>query len=445
MARFQNTDEILSSLYVDFDAVYSRFLAQDQSAGKTFAANPQHWLRWVEGHALRIIYGDGVRRRILKRHCYMGAGHYQEFRPFFLQAGFHVTECPRLNGHAKTNSDLHLVMDCMDALDHSTYFDEFIIFSGDANLTPLLLRIQECARRSLVLATGHTSPAYATACTWRIREDWFVAQALDEGRFEDPENKEDGQGQAGAQFKAPRGTAAALRPDKKEEEPKRKLPAALAGARHARLLEIIRKLVAESGAPVPLPSVAQVIQKEMEPGPDWFGAGTFRQLLDRLGLEPLELSRLSQGFVFDPARHERPKDAGMPESLLQSDPKLHAFALKVHALTDIPVLRPETYDRFFTLLAEELRNKRPSRAVRLRAVANSCEAKGLPISHSQIAFMLNAAWPPGTKSKPEALLSDKEKFRQTFFEHIIHLCHLAQMPLGEREKRLLSKWLNRPA
>ena len=77
----------------------------------------------------------------------------------------------------------------MDDLSHSTHFDEFIILSGDADFTPLLIRLQEHARRTLVLSVGYSSPAYTAAASWRIREDWFLQQALRDERADDVDDQ----------------------------------------------------------------------------------------------------------------------------------------------------------------------------------------------------------------------------------------------------------------
>ncbi len=163
MARFTGFDEVYSSLYVDFDNIYTRFLEADPEAAKSFGYAPYRWVRWIENHALRILYGDGVRRRILKRTCYLNPQRYQEFRNSFIRSAFQVVDCPPLTTRGKTSTDIHLVMDCMDDLSHSTHFDEFIILSGDADFTPLLIRLQEHARRTLVLSVGYSSPAYTAA------------------------------------------------------------------------------------------------------------------------------------------------------------------------------------------------------------------------------------------------------------------------------------------
>lgn len=182
MARFTGFDEVYSALYVDFDNIYTRFLEADPEAARNFGTAPWRWVRWIENHALRILYGEGVRRRILKRMVYLNPQRYQEFRFHFTRSAFQVVDCPPLTARGKTSTDIHLVMNCMDDLVHPTHFDEFIILSGDADFTPLLVRLQEHARRTLVLSVGASSPAYRAAASWTIREDWFLQQALRDER-----------------------------------------------------------------------------------------------------------------------------------------------------------------------------------------------------------------------------------------------------------------------
>ena len=189
MARFTGFDEVFSALYVDFDNIYTRFLEIDPEAARAFGSVPYRWVRWIENHALRILYGEGVRRRILKRMCYLNPQRYQEYRNPFIRSAFQVVDCPPLTTRGKTSTDIHLVMDCMDDLSHSTHFDEFIILSGDADFTPLLIRLQEHARRTLVLSVGYSSPAYTAAASWRIREDWFLQQALRDERADDVDDQ----------------------------------------------------------------------------------------------------------------------------------------------------------------------------------------------------------------------------------------------------------------
>lgn len=108
MARFTGFDEVYSALYVDFDNIYTRFLEADPEAARAFGMAPYRWVRWIENHALRILYGDGVRRRILKRMCYLNPQRYQEFRYHFIRSAFQVVDCPPLTTRGKTSTDIHL-------------------------------------------------------------------------------------------------------------------------------------------------------------------------------------------------------------------------------------------------------------------------------------------------------------------------------------------------
>src|SRR6185436_14567275 len=78
----------------------------------------------------------------------------------------------------KTSADIQMVMDILDALGHTTRFEEFIILSGDADFTPVLLRLSKHDRRSAVLAIGPASVAYKAACDLLIDQDTFLEEAI---------------------------------------------------------------------------------------------------------------------------------------------------------------------------------------------------------------------------------------------------------------------------
>ena len=451
MTRFQNFDEIYSALYVDFDNIYTRLSEQDPALARTFATNPQRWMRWLEGHALRMMYGDGVRRRILKRCCYLNPIRYHEFRPFFIRAAFQVVDCPPLTNYGKTSADIHLVMDCMDALAHVTRFDEIMILSGDADFTPLLLRIQEHARRSLVLSVGYTSPAYAAACSWRIREDWFIAQALEEPRPDEHEPREERPADnrttepRESKLGEGRGSLAAER-DTQEHTPRIDRGNSninLPGFKRIRLVESIKQLVAESSVPVPLPSVAQVLQQEQDAPPDWFGAGTLRDLLEMLDLNPVEFSGSGQGFVYDPARHDRPEESGLRDDFRLRMPALYEFALKVHRLTDVPLLKPEYYSALMEMLVEEVNDHGFSRTDTIRQMEDRCEDEGLPINDAQISFIVEAVIRGGlilASGVNSAASVDLQKVRNAFAQRVVDLCKLSQFSLAAAEMSFIYEW-----
>jgi len=171
--------QLNTALFIDFDNIYINLAEQDTQAADKFATNPDRWLSWLE-RQLPINYRGGsfTNRRILIRRCYLNPSSFSEYRPHFIRSAFEVIDCPPLTARGKTSTDIHMVMDMLDALSHDTYFHEFIIFSGDADFTPVLLNIRKHARYSTVLSVGYASPAYRASCDYLIKQSAFMATAL---------------------------------------------------------------------------------------------------------------------------------------------------------------------------------------------------------------------------------------------------------------------------
>lgn len=168
-----------SALFVDFDNIYLSFANQDKEIAHQFATTPDKWLAWLETKMpCKNLGAEEGTRRILIRRCYLNPRSFATFRPYFIRSAFEVVDCPPLTSRGKTSTDIHMVMDILDALSHATHFDEFIIMSGDADFTPVLLRLRKFARRSAVLSAGYVSPAYKAACDYMISQDDFIRDAL---------------------------------------------------------------------------------------------------------------------------------------------------------------------------------------------------------------------------------------------------------------------------
>lgn len=173
---------IKSALFVDFDNIYIGLSKTDPQAAERFASDPARWLAWLEkGLPVR---GNGkvagpVSRSVLIRRCYPNpdAG-FRRFRSFFTSAAFSVIDCPTLTRTGKNSSDIYMVMDILDTLNHKTHFDEFIIFSGDSDFMPVLLRLRAYDRRTTTLAIDFMPPAFKAACDLVISEEEFIEDAL---------------------------------------------------------------------------------------------------------------------------------------------------------------------------------------------------------------------------------------------------------------------------
>lgn len=123
-------------------------------------------------------YEPETRRSILLRRCYLSPRRFGRHRPSFTRAGFDVIDCPALTMRGKNSADIRMVIDIFDALQHETWFDEFIILSSDSDFTPVLSRLRAHDRRTTVLTVGNISGAYRGACDLMIGSEDFIEFGL---------------------------------------------------------------------------------------------------------------------------------------------------------------------------------------------------------------------------------------------------------------------------
>ena len=132
------------AIFIDFDNMYSGIRALDEAAAERFAEDPAAWLTWIENRLERPTEDLAeARRTLLLRLCYLSPHRYGKYRSGFVRAGFQVVDCPPLTSQGKNSADIRMVLDMMDALEHETRFDEFILMSSDADFTPVLLRLRK--------------------------------------------------------------------------------------------------------------------------------------------------------------------------------------------------------------------------------------------------------------------------------------------------------------
>ncbi len=183
------TDEpIPTALYVDFDNVFGNLYDIDPRAGLSFATKPQEWLKFFEDGMHAGVQGSGRPRSILVRRCYLNpAGAlrrqgqtlwFSDYRRHFANAAFSVVDCPSLTQAGKSAADTVMIMDIMDGLRHETRFGEFVVMSGDADFTPVLLRLRAHNRRISVVTPTSIARAYRAAADIVVPQDIFIARAL---------------------------------------------------------------------------------------------------------------------------------------------------------------------------------------------------------------------------------------------------------------------------
>ncbi len=171
---------VRSALFVDFDNIFISLRDDNPSAAEAFATNPMRWIDWLVELNWRgqEAAEKSTKRAILLQKCYLNPASFGKFRPYFTRAAFEVVDCPSLTGYGKNSGDIHMVLDILDTLNHATHFDEFIILSGDADFTPVLLRLRTHDRRTVILTGAMAAQAYRAAADYVIDADSFVEEAL---------------------------------------------------------------------------------------------------------------------------------------------------------------------------------------------------------------------------------------------------------------------------
>jgi hypothetical protein len=289
----ETSGQILSAVFVDYDNIYLSLKRRSEEAAKRFAKDASVWLAEIESGRLITPTNklpSNVQRRIVLNRCYgnpvprrnqndnsTDMNSFPFVRHHFLRAGFEVVDCPPLTAQLKNSSDIRMVMDVRDYLHHETYFDEFIILSGDADFTPVLHRLRAHARRTVVFANDFTAAPYVAIADGEVREADLMNVIL------------------GSSVRADDHTPGA------GGDLRREIMAEITGA------------VRSSGSPVPLEALAEratrALGHDRTVGTNWAGAGSFRDLLLQSLPEGIRLSEQPPYVVYDATRKSQPEEA----------------------------------------------------------------------------------------------------------------------------------------
>lgn len=358
-----------SALFVDFDNVYSGLRKLDPAMADQFAQKPQRWMQWlVSSLELPEHARADARRRVLVRRCYLNPQAYQRFRPSFNLAGFEIIDCPSLTSEGKTSTDIHMVLDIIDLLQHEAHYDEFIVFSADADFTPVLRKLRRWDRRTTVLAIGFPSAAYRASADLLIDPDDFVRDALG---FRDDDEP------------APVPVA----PDAE--------PSIMAAGDLAAVTRLIKHEVAKFPQPVACARIAQIVTAQHAAiAADWNGAGSFRKFVEGLDLTPLKVDwNGAGGRIYDPGRHvlSDPRSAragGTSAADWGNDADLLPVAAQIHDVTDVPLLAPDDYQALFRLISQDLAENAFELNETGKRVRDSIRAAGHPVSRADVTWVL---------------------------------------------------------
>jgi hypothetical protein len=298
----ESAGAFLSAVFVDYDNIYLSLKRKSEEAAKRFAKDSALWLKGIETSLLITPTNSptttGVRRIVMNR-CYgnpvprrnatdnsTDMNSFPFVRHHFLRSGFEIVDCPPLTAQLKNSSDIRMVMDVRDYLTHDTYFDEFVILSGDADFTPVLHRLRAHARRTVIFANDYTAAPYTAISDGEVRESNLITLLLD-GRVGD------------------RVAPATASLETQDESLRRKI-----------IAEVVTAVQSAAG-PVPLEVLAdravRAIGHDRTIGTGWAGAGGFRELLTQALPEGLRLTEQAPYLVIDTKRHLIAQSPILPE------------------------------------------------------------------------------------------------------------------------------------
>lgn len=337
-----------------------------------------------------------------------------------MRAGLEVVDCPHLTSQFKNSSDIRIACDVRDYRDHPTRFDEFIILSGDADFTPVLLSLRSHARQTVIYANEYTSPYYKAFADGRIEEDDLI-RCLMQGEHALPDDSQfvpalEQQVTRAAPALPPRApqppamapaptspatTAAALT----DASRKRRGPADAAiqsliddfKAIGSEILELVLDVVDNSEKPVPLAYLADRAQKTLGHaktiGTNWAGSGGFLNFLTQNLPEMLQLSEKPPHFVYNPAKHR------LRDELRAIEPQAPAPSQPAPSLATLPTGGTSAAAPAAAAAAAPLRGSKDQNSTgrlaelqrSITRIYEACQAPPLPPSEYQVLFALIAA------------------------------------------------------
>ena len=492
-----------SALFVDFDNIYSGLRQLDQATADRFAKSPMEWVGWMVNALTLPEHVTGTtKRRILVRRCYLNPQADQRFRPYFNLAGFEIIDCPALTTGGKSSTDIHMVLDIVDLLQHEAHYDEFIVLSADADFTPVLRKLRRWDRRTTVLAIGFPSAAYRASADLVIDQDEFVRGALGMAKPQEPPPRREVPAAppatdlaelvrtivAGAESPVPLATLAAQALERIDgldaswrghgsfsaflrasdiaplrmsahnggsvyDPTRHATPGEVAAAPISPpaadigvLADLVRREVRHSAEPVACARLATSIARHVGATPsDWYGSGSFRRFLESLDLAPLRFDwKVAGGIIYDPERHARTVGpSASVEHEWDADPAVLAFARQLQEVAGVPLLTPAHYSAFFALLAADVEQYGYQFLDTAKRVRDRCREAGLRVNRADVDFVLRGLLFRGHRFGEHP--STAADLAGKFANNVRSLCLREQIILDQPTESLIRTWFGTTA
>ena len=379
-----------SALFLDFDSVFDSLITTDPHSALRLADAPRAWLPRLS------LAADERSRRWLVLRCYLNPDRsvanpvngteqlrFSRFRQGFAAAGFEVVGCPPYS-HTTNAADIRIVIDALDAARVKPHYDEFVVMSGDSDLTPLVIRLRALDRRVTVISPSEPPAAMRAAADQVIYGDDLLRL--------------------------------------------------LRGPRTAEAEERFRSLVVTRYAAAPTPlnlaTLAHEVHDELGPivgESRWFGHDHFVAAVQSLALPGLQTS---QHFLWDQSRHAPP---GARDATVASDRELMVRLL--HSLK-LPDLAASSWHAIYELLAEFVATYEFSISAATRWVQAQLASDGIDVSRPAIGTVMRGAASGGCplyrQPPPKA-----DEIAAAFVSNVLDRAGITRLGLTEREEDAL--------
>ncbi len=196
-------ETIKSVLFVDYDSIHRSLAAGEPEAAGRLAPRLAAWVAAIETGKIFAPKPEAVRRRILMRRCYADPALLGGARSAFLSNGFQIVDCPPAEGRERNAAAIHMVLDTIDALEHPTGYEEFVLLSADTDLSPVLIRLRAHNRTTAIYANSVTAESYKAIADAMLDEQRLVDLLLSD-------DEPDAEDQAAAAPQAERSEVEAL-------------------------------------------------------------------------------------------------------------------------------------------------------------------------------------------------------------------------------------------
>ncbi|MEV4465099.1 NYN domain-containing protein [Micromonospora echinofusca] len=424
-------NHVRAALYLDFDNVFSGLYKLDPDVAVHFAEDPGGWLR-----RLATTATTGGTRRWLVLRCYLNpAGwvyrtdpgeeqprlYYSKFRPSFVRAGFDVIDCPRYNS-TKNAADIRIVVDAVDALSADTRYDEFVIASGDSDMTPLLQRLRRSDRRTMIVSPADAAEAF-TAIADQVLDSQHLL-ALVQGESIDLDDEPDSEAE---EF------------DEHVVAADRDPPASGQSDAYEAFRSLVTQEYATATEPLNMASLATRLRKQLEPSvsdSNWFGFGTFNRAVASLTLPNL---RTSGHLLWDTSRHPAPEAvSSTPSHVALPDP-----IERLGDQLDLPRMPQPWWPAIYRTLAEYAQSQRFNLTQCTRWARDHLREQGLPVSRNAVGFVVRGTsfggCPLHRQPPPTA-----DEIATAFVGNVLSRADAAEITFSDDEIAAVHAWLGPP-